>query len=180
MRLQVEGLRDENERLAALRDEAVETREAAIQMREAIEMSLDSPPPAPADASELPAAAQRSSQQPEARAPRERLKGSLEEGQWQVARQEGGHPVYKRWVVMVGERETREQTFAHAATPSCSRSLLNSISDLRAMDADVMMVVPAAQAGQPASVRGRAASRRGVRGHRSSGGAVRRALALTA
>ena len=65
-------------------------------------------------------------------------------------RQQGGHPVYKRCVVYEDDTETKEQTFSHPATPSDWRSMLNSLSDLRALDNGVVQALPYADAGQAA------------------------------
>lgn len=140
VRLQMEGMRDENEQLAfsqaqlrTERDEAIETRDdvlaAAAQER----------------ATPMPAAEHGS--QPDARPANERLKDKLKEGHWTFCRQDGGHPIYKRTVVKEGEAQTSVQTFSHAATPSDIRSLHNSISDLRAMDNGVEAAYPLADGG---------------------------------
>ena len=87
---------------------------------------------------------------PDARNPADRLEERLREGHWRLVRQQGGHPVYKRAVLYEAEAETTEQTFSHAATPSDWRSMLNSLSDLRALDSGVVQALPSADAGQAA------------------------------
>ena len=90
-------------------------------------------------------------QQADARSPEERLRDRLRDGHWTFCRQDGGHPVYKRTVVMEGTTETCEQTFSMPATRSDWRGCLNTLSDLRARDNGVMSAMPLAAGSQNAA-----------------------------
>ena len=155
--LEMQALRDENDRMAQLqaelqaeRDEAIEMRDDVIEMAAQERAGADSLAEEQAQAhGSLPAAEHIN--QPDARSPSERLKDRLKDGHWTFCRQDGGHPVYKRTVVLEGETETCEQVFSTPSTPSDWRSNLNALSDLRARDNGVMCAMPLADGAQQAS-----------------------------
>ena len=89
-------------------------------------------------------------EQPDCRAPSEKLKERLRDGHWTLCRQGGGHPVYKRTVVLQDATETTVQVFSHASTASDWRSMHNALSDLRAKDNGVLTAMPLADGVQPA------------------------------
>ena len=156
MGMQVQALCEENERLRAERDEAREMRDDLLGATEHANPFGELVAALPASA-ELPwdemaavplaspSAALASSPLTN---PYKLLKANLHEGHWKLVRQSGGHPVYKRTVLYEGEDRAKEQTFSHAATPSDWRSILNSISDLRAQDSNVSVAMPPGGDGQ--------------------------------
>lgn len=154
LNMQLEALRHANDRLAneharleSERDEAFTQRDEVLS---AATLAAEQRAPEVAAAAELSAPASSLDQ----RAPYDRLMDRLKEGHWAKVRQRGGHPVYKRTVIFItleGETETKEQTFSHPATPSDWRSILNSLSDLRAQDSGVIEALPSADAAAQAA-----------------------------
>jgi hypothetical protein len=156
MGMQVQALCEENEQLRAERDEAREMRDDLLGATEHAnpfgELGAALPASAELPWDEMaavpfasPSAALASSPLTN---PYKLLKANLHEGHWKLVRQSGGHPVYKRTVLYEGEDRAKEQTFSHAATPSDWRSILNSISDLRAQDSHVTVAMPPGGDGQ--------------------------------
>ena len=72
------------------------------------------------------------------------------DGHWTLCRQGGGHPVYKRTVVLQDATETTVQVFSHASTPSDWRGMHKALSELRAKDNGVLQAMPLADGAQPA------------------------------
>ena len=160
MGMQVDLLRSENERLVGERVRLQTERDEAVEIRDEMLCAASTDDAGAASSTggqrqshgggECGASSTGFRLPSDQRAPHDRLIDRLTEGSWRWVRQEGGHPVYKRTVIYDGESETKEQTFTHAATPSDSRSMLNSLSDLRSRDNNVITVLPVAANGEAA------------------------------
>ena len=145
LQLQIESIRDENLQLQAELARVQSERDEAIETRDDMLSTMDQQPAGAADTR-----GQAWAEQPDCRAPSEKLKERLRDGHWTLCRQGGGHPVYKRTVVLQDATETTVQVFSHASTPSDWRSMHNALSELRAKDNGVLQAMPLADGAQPA------------------------------
>jgi len=145
LQLQIESIRDENLQLQAELARVQSERDEAIETRDDMLSTMDQQPAGAADAR-----GQARAEQPDCRAPSEKLKERLRDGHWTLCRQGGGHPVYKRTVVLQDATETTVQVFSHASTPSDWRGMHKALSELRAKDNGVLQAMPLADGAQPA------------------------------
>ena len=141
LQARIESSRDENSQLQAELARALLERDQAIETRDDMLSTMDQQPIGAADTRGA---------QPDCRAVSEKLKERLRDGHWTLCRQGGGHPVYKRTVVLQDATETTVQVFSHASTASDWRSMHNALSDLRAKDNGVLTAMPLADGVQPA------------------------------